>query len=223
MTTTPSLQPRRISGWRFWIPLALQVMLILAIPAQAAYIQATGQLVTLQVAPVDPYDFLRGYYVTLSYDISNTNNLKELPGWEELQTTQPSDGTTQSSSEASATVDRTDFYVVMEAPQALQAQPPKAWKAVAISRDRPTNLPDNQVALKGRYEYGWVQYGLESYYIPEDQKDAINTQINELQFPPNVPWQERPNNPPIVVEVKVGSAGHSVPLNLWLGDRKYHF
>jgi uncharacterized membrane-anchored protein len=94
---------------------------------------------------------------------------------------------------------------------------------VAVNRDRPTNLPDNQQVIKGIYRYGRVFYGLETYYIPEDQRNDINSEISALQFPANVSPEQRPERPPIVVETKVDAQGNAVPLSFWLSDRQYAF
>jgi uncharacterized membrane-anchored protein len=99
--TSPSSTSHAIPGWRFWVPLVAQAIIILGVPAQALYTQMTGTTMILQVAPVDPYDILRGYYVTLGYDISLPDELKKLPGWDTLidaeaeangQTVEPKNG-----------------------------------------------------------------------------------------------------------------------------------
>ncbi len=89
LTTTPVLQGKQsqlshLPIWRLWVPLLLQTGLILASPIQPFYTQVTGKTVILQTAPVDPYDPIRGYSQTLSYDISRVENLRSLPGGKEL-------------------------------------------------------------------------------------------------------------------------------------------
>lgn len=205
---TPALEPlsppqarptqRRLPDWRLWLPLILQSLLIVAVPAQDAYTFATGKTVVLQTAPVDPYDFLRGYYQTLGYDISNAQNLSKLPGGELLQAT--TNGA---------------VYIVLEAPAGQSATPPKPWKPVRVSRDRPTNLAPNQIALKGQSD-GWrIVYGLETYFMPEDQRERVNQDISQIQ------QQQGPRA--FVVEVKVDANGNSVPVSLWVRDRNYQF
>jgi uncharacterized membrane-anchored protein len=202
-----------IPGWRFWLPLAAQVALILAVPAQAVYIQFAGRTAILQTAPVDPYDLLRGYYVTLSYDISRLETLQNLPGGEILVTPDWS-GQQPSLFEAGM-----PFYVVLQ-PASTAAQPsanslPQPWQPVRISGDRPTNLPSNQIALQGNYRRGNISYGLEAYYIPEDQRIEINEQISQSGQPGEAQA--------FVVEVKVEAQGQAVPISLWIGDQNYKF
>jgi uncharacterized membrane-anchored protein len=218
-TSLPSNSTSRsIPSWRFWVPLIAQAAIILAVPVQALYTQISGETLVLQVVPVDPYDIMRGYSVTLSYNISLPDRLKELPGWETLidteaaaqgQTTEPQNGQ--------------PIYVVLQAPNASEQQPPAAWTPVAVNGDRPTDLPDNQRVIKGIYRYGQVFYGLETYYIPEDQRNDINNEISALQLPAGVPPEQRPENPPIVVETKVDAQGNAVPITVWLSDRQYTF
>ncbi len=76
------IQPldRPKSSW-FGLGLAVQFLLMIAVPAPAIYTQMTGQRVILKTIPVDPYDPLRGYSTTLRYDISDMQLLRTLPGW----------------------------------------------------------------------------------------------------------------------------------------------
>ena len=196
--------------WRFVVPLLFQTLLILTVPAQAFFPLWLGRTVILQTAPIDPYDWLRGYSQTLSYDISLVDNLQKLPGWETLLT--------RIGSEKEWLESGTRFYLILEAPteQTADNKRPKPWKAVAVSRAHPNDLPDNQVALEGIVEYSRVNYGLERYYMPEDQRDEINTQIGVLT---RNSGQERP----FVVEAKVDSQGNAVPVSLWIGERNYRF
>ncbi|HEY9751030.1 MAG TPA: GDYXXLXY domain-containing protein [Allocoleopsis sp.] len=201
MTSAPSTS-RTLPSWRFWLPLLCQAALILAIPSQALYTQVTGRTVILKTAPVDPYDLLRGYSVTLSYDISRVDTLRQLPGWSEFE------------KQGAANSDRSAtrfFYLVLEAPKVADTNPPSPWRAVRISGDRPTNLASNQVLLRGQMRYGTVQYGLETYYIPEDERDQINQNINAANAA-----QANRGSQPIVVEVKVDAQGHAVPRSFWV-------
>lgn len=188
---------RRIPGWRFWVPLVCQAAFIVSIPAQDAYTHTTGKTIVLQTVPVDPYDLLRGYSQTLGYDISTPDNLKKLPGGNLIHAGQ---------------VDR--FYIVLQAPAETNATPPKPWKPVRVSAERPQNLPNNQVALQANHN-GWrLLYGLETYYMPEDQRQSINLDISQVQ---------QRQRQAFVVEAKVDRFGNAVPLSLWVRDRNYRF
>ncbi len=204
---------KSIPLWRLLLPLGFQVLLILAVPAQAIYIHLTGRTVILQTIPVDPYDLLRGYSQTLRYNISNIDTLKQLS---------EDDGLLQEKEDGSLAMipPKTTIYVILESPNSATAEnkPPFAWTPVAISSKLPTNLPANQIALRGeksRYSQ-WVDYGLETYYMPEDQRDRINQEIVQLQ-------QQSEGERTFLVEVKVDSRGNAVPVSLWFGDRYYRF
>ncbi len=199
---------KSMPSWRLWLPLLLQTALIISIPAQAIFIHLTGKTAILQTAPVDPYDFLRGYSQTLSYDISRRETLEKLPGWKELtRNRRPQEPIS--------------LYVILEAPDTqISSGRPLAWRAVKVASDRPTNLPNNQVVLKGLLRYGRVTYGVESYYFPEQQRQQLNDDINQAQES-NPGEQEKAQ--PFVVEVKVDSEGNAVPVSLWVRDRNYRF
>ncbi|NEO84240.1 MAG: GDYXXLXY domain-containing protein [Spirulina sp. SIO3F2] len=197
--------------WRFGLPLLLQTLIILAVPAQAMLTYFTGRTVILQTAPVDPYDLLRGYSQTLNYDVSTLNALEKLPGWDNLSFEERSDGSQPQFGLV--------IYVVLEHPPAdseSEGEIPQAWEPVRVSATMPKDLAANQITLRGIVNYSWVEYGLERYYMPEDQRDRINDEIQAIQ-------QEFGDEPPFVVEVRVRPNGHAVPVSLWVGDRNYRF
>ena len=197
-----------IAAWRLWVPLLIQMGLILSVPAQPIYTQLTGKTVVLRTVPVDPYDLFRGYSVRLNYDISRLEDLRHLSGWAELVRQNPG-------STSYALANGSNFYVILEQPKQSASSLPEAWKPVGVSSDRPASVAANQVALKGRYIYGSIAYGLETYYIPEEQREQINNDINQAQqFRPGQQRQEQP----IVVEVKVDAQGNAVPLSFWVSD-----
>lgn len=209
-TTPEVLKPQqlhRIPFWRLWLPLLFQTGIILAAPAQPFYTQLTGTTAILQTVPVDPYDPIRGYSQTLSYDISQTNNLQNLPGWQELMQPDITDPA------VNVVPVGTNLYVTLEAPTS-SSTPPTAWKPVRVSRDRPQNLAANQVAIKGKFTGNTVIYGLETYYMPEAQRDEINQSISQAQ-------RDQPQS--LVVEVKVDSQGRAVPISFWVNQRNYRF
>lgn len=218
---TPTQSPRSIAPWRFSLPLALQTGLFLAIPAGAFYTHLTGRTVTLQTEPIDPYDLMRGYSVTLNYTISNTAALQKLPGWQSLPR-QVNDY-----SRSTDLAPNTELFVILQAPAGGSSPLPQPWKPVAVTQNRPKNLPENQIALRGVAGYSRVAYGLETYYIPEDQRGQINQDISEAQRLQG----RRGAKATSVVDIKVNASGGATPLGLWLdtngaapgGVRNYRF
>lgn len=222
-----SITPNQVlSPWRFWIPLLFQAILITTIPAQAFYTFVTGKTVILQTAPVDPYDFLRGYYQTLSYDISNNSKLDKLPGWNDLKTETGSCYTPPGKPACKPPKfikDGMTVYVVLEAPKEINNSiPPVAWKPIRVSKENPNNLEPNQVVIKGKYQHWRILYGIETYYMPEDERERINNEINEAQ---RLNWQQgRGRKPqPFVVETRIDSRGNAIPISLWINNNNYRF
>lgn len=203
MTQSP-VQKKRLPSWRLLLPLFFQLAIIGSVPAQAVYTHLTGKTVILQTAPVDPYDLLRGYYQVLSYDISTPETLKTLPGWKELSNNQDN------------IPSGTAVYVILEQPtlQPTESPRPQAWEPTAVSSTLPNSLPANQIALKGESN-GWrIEYGLETYYMPEDQRVQVNQNITDAQ-------RNEPQS--FVVEVKVNAQGKAVPVSLWVRNQNYKF
>ena len=193
MTTTK----RTNSWWRFVVPFLLQLAIILIVPAKSAYTYNFGTQAVLQTQPVDPYDLLRGYSQTLSYDISRVNELKKFPGGEDLK--------------------KGDVFYITLQPETEKTQlAPTPSKIIKITPEFPQDLTE-QVALKGKViQHNRVSYGLETYYMPESQSQKIDREISKLQ-------RDSQGRRPFVVEIKVDRWGNSVPVSLWLENQKYSF
>jgi uncharacterized membrane-anchored protein len=199
---------RSIPAIQFLIPIALQSLIILAIPAQAIYTHVTGQTVFLKTAPVDPYDVMRGYSVALSYDVSQINVLKTLPGWKDV----PKGGINPRSAKPDSNYPKegTVLYVTIDPATAKTAKTsplPPLWTPIAVSSKQP-NIAPHQAVLKGRLKYGRIEYGLETYYMPESRRNEVNEAIRTQ---------------PSLIEAKVDRSGHATPIKLWVGDRVYEF
>ncbi|MFW6316635.1 MAG: GDYXXLXY domain-containing protein [Cyanobacteriota bacterium] len=200
-----------LSFKRFLLHLTFQIALIVAIPAQAIYTHFTGTEVVLQTVPVDPYDFLRGYSQTLRYNISPVEQLENLTGWESLVRQ------TRDNEEDTVPPDGTSFYVILQAPETENTSTrPTPWEPIAVRYERPADLGDQQVAIRGELNNRWVDYGLERYYFPEQQREELNQRIRRLLEAEN---EERP----FFVEVKVDERGNAVAVSLWLEDSSFRF
>lgn len=191
---------KKRKAWRFWVPLMIQAVLIVSVPLQSAVIYTTGKAVTLKTAPVDPYDFLRGYSQILRYEISNPETLSKIDGGDQIF-------------EDSYQPEEEIVFVTLQAPE-TEANTNAAWEPVKVSRDRPQQLANNEVVLKGIYQGRRIKYGLETYYMPEKQRDQINEEIREVR---------QDEDQAFLVDIKVNDKGKGVPISLWVGDRKYQF
>ena len=215
---TPVVQPspsvHSLPAWRFWLPLVIQLGVLIAIPSQDAYTYAVGTTIVLETRPIDPYDFLRGYSQTLSYQISDPDTLRSLPGGDVLQA--PRSGQI--------------FYLVLEKPEksentlpkvspseqsSTQENPPSFWQLIRVSETRPHPIAPDQVILQGKVDrYGSLEYGLERYYMPADRREQLSTEIGTVQWSDSDQFR---------VEAKVDDRGNAVPVSLWVSENRYEF
>ena len=164
----------------FALALSLQILILVGVPAQKIYTRATGRSVILKVAPVDPYSILSGYYVTLGYELNRPTAL--------LGEKLPVSGTTV-------------YTVVEQSSDGL-------WQPVEVTTSLPQALPGNRAFLRGRYT-GWqIEYGIENFYIPETQREAVAEDL--LKHPDKAR-----------VEIKVDRSGNAALVRLIIEDRVY--
>jgi uncharacterized membrane-anchored protein len=164
----------------FLAAVALQVLILLGVPARKAYTRATGRDVVLKVAPVDPYSILSGYYVILGYDISRPADFPSAPKFEPDEV----------------------IYAIVE------RQDDGVWKAAAIERELPKNLPANRIAIRGRWNEWRINYGIEEFYIPEEKRNVIADDLSKNQAEARV-------------DLKVDSQGNAALIRLRIQDRVY--
>ncbi len=212
-TPDQAQRPQRFSLWAIALPLLLQAILVGMVPLQAAIATALGQTVVLRTVPVDPYDPFRGYYTALRYDISQRGILSTLEGWNRLKSElePPTSATLLEAGQP--------FYVVLQAPSTAAAitpdLAPAAWQPIAVTAERPRDLPADQLALKGLYHRDRIVYGLERYYLPEAKRIDLEEQIRAAQTA-----EEQPR---LMVEIRIGPWGNAVPIALWLQDQRVEF
>ncbi|MFN7949120.1 MAG: GDYXXLXY domain-containing protein [Blastocatellia bacterium] len=129
----------------------VQTLILAAVPARRVYTLSTGRSVVLKVAPVDPYNVLSGYYVTLGYEISRPESFPNA--------TRPQTWAM--------------IYAVVEKGS------DGIWHPVSLEKTLPQNLPPDRAVLRGRME-GWrIVYGIEEFYIPETKRTAIADDLNK--------------------------------------------
>jgi uncharacterized membrane-anchored protein len=165
----------------FVVAVAAQLFIIAAVPAQKVYTIVTGKTILLKTAPVDPYSVMSGYYVTLGYEISNP---KGLTGWKEGSEGRP-------------------VWVI------LQADPNGIWNAVSV-HDKQPSVPKDCVMIKGRTSRWRVEYGIETYFIPEEARDKVSQDL-------------RSHSKEAKAEVKVDSSGNAAIIKLIIQDRVYEY
>ena len=193
MTNLPQqAESRSFPHWRFWFPLAAQLLIVLAIPLPRAITLATGDTVYLSTMPVDPYDLLRGRYVTLRYQIQNPSVLGDLPR-----------------RSAKPAFDWEEIFITL-APPEDDLDPTAPWQPVEVNYRYPQEVEPQQVVIRG--EQGrrgrWIDLGLGEYYIPEEIGDALEDDIRDH------PRETR-------AEVKVDRWGNAALVSVWVQDREY--
>ncbi len=136
----------------FLVAICLQSVLLFVGPAQRAYTYLTGVPATLKTVPVDPYDPVRGYSVTLNYDISSPLRVPGALGFHEGQI----------------------VYVTLQKPTGNTA-----WTVVRYQSERPKNLPADQLFLQGTFHNNRIRYGIETYYVPEEKIQEVNQALRD--------------------------------------------
>ncbi|MEM9568846.1 MAG: GDYXXLXY domain-containing protein [Cyanobacteria bacterium P01_E01_bin.34] len=193
----------------FALAVVAQVGIVLAIPLPKALTLATGTSIFLETRPIDPYDPLRGRYVTLDYFLEDPPSIETIPGYlsiDEIEVT------------FEQMPDR--IYFIMEprdptAPESSEPNPVIAWEAVEITYRLPEELEQGQQVLAGELKVShynvWhaaIDLGLDSYFIPETIGDELEDDIR----------RHRENT---LVEVKVDRRGNSALVGVWVEDRQY--
>jgi len=166
----------------FVLAVAAQFLILAAAPAQKIYTRAMGRSVMLKIRPVDPYNMLSGYYVTLNYEIADPGSF--------------ANPVNASNGER--------VYAILE------RRNDGVWRQVSLSKSRPTNLPENRIAIRGRYTYSRIGYGIEEFFIPEDKRAEIEEGL-------------RKNHDQARVEIKVDSEGNAALVRMLVGDRVYDY
>ena len=133
---------KRTSLVAYIVAVVIQILILVAVPARKVFTMATGKTVILKVQPVDPYNILSGYYVTLGFDISRVDAFPNAGGLSQ------------------GFSDRAWVYAIVEKGD------DGTWKPVSLEHELPANLPENRAALLGRINHGAIRYGIEEFYIP---------------------------------------------------------
>ena len=208
--TTKRLK-KRVTSWRFWVPMALQLALILPIPLRNTYTELAGETIILKTVPVDPYNWLQGYYQVLSYEtISDQEEVAKLSGGEFLENYYS---------------DRRPFYLVFAQVPMTEAgdnpgdnpgasSAPGDWQPVRVSKARPEDVADNELFIKGYAEGGFIRYNLERYYMPEELRNELNATISDLR---------REDPQAVKMEVKVDRFGGAVAVALLMDGKRFEF
>jgi uncharacterized membrane-anchored protein len=166
----------------FILAVVAQLLILAAVPAQKIYTRAVGKSVMLKIQPVDPYNILSGYYVTLNYEISSPASFGESGG----------------------------NYRGERVYAILEKRSDGLWHPGLLAQALPANLPENRIAIRGRYSYWRIEYGIEEFFIPEAKRGEIEEELRKN------PDQAR-------VEIKVDSNGNAALVRLLVGNKAYDY
>ncbi|MCW2277847.1 GDYXXLXY domain-containing protein [Heliophilum fasciatum] len=177
---------------RYWaLLLGFQVLVLLALAGSHYWIIDQGTTIRLQTLPIDPRNLFMGDYVALGYPFSEVD-LQEMPN----------DLITEEASEDEAeALSGTSVYALLTPQNGLH-------QAIGIYRNPPA-LADDQVLLRGKIVYAFrrppgppenpetwafekkpeadvplhrfirVNYGLESFYVPEGTGGEYEERIRQ--------------------------------------------
>jgi uncharacterized membrane-anchored protein len=164
--------------WPFLVAVAVQALIVAGVPARRAYTLATGRTVFLKTRPVDPYDILSGYYVTLSYDVSDSGRLPGKPAFKEGEAV---------------------YLVLTEGEDGF-------WHAQSASARWPEAVPAGAVVLRGESKgWGSIAYGIESYFIPEGMGEEIEDGLRRARDRTRVEVKVDASGRAALVRLHVGS------------------
>lgn len=195
--------------WRLLVPLLIQAGIILAVPTQAMFTNLTGRDVILQTVAQDPNNVVGDFALNLEYNISRVENLRNLPGWDEL--------VRRNQGRNRQLLPGTNLYVILQEQRFASGRGvPSPWRPVRVSNNMPQSLPSNQVALRGVYQNNTISYGVESYYLPEQERQQITGDIFQ-SVQQNFGGRGREIRP-ITVRVRVDPQGNAIPVSLWVSD-----
>ncbi|BAZ06926.1 hypothetical protein NIES3974_35880 [Calothrix sp. NIES-3974] len=214
---TPSqVNKKRSSNWSLWrltIPLGLQTGLLLLLTTPHLYIQLVGNPITLHTDPIDPYDWLQAHSLSLNLPISRVETLHKLPGWQELTRQYPG-----SDPKYYPLREGTRIYLTLQkSPTPGSNTSNRPWKPIAISSNYPERLAPHQIALKGYYQHGIINYGMENYPIP-----TVLRRQAQLESPLSHNMRASQSQP-ILITIKVDPQGNAIPMEMKIGDRIYKF
>ena len=127
----------------FAAAVAVQVVILVLVPARKAMTRATGRTVLLKVEPVDPYSVLSGYHVVLGFEISRPSQDFRAP----------------ESGEPACTV--------------IEQGADGVWHPVAWAATRAGDLPEDRLAICGKSQGWRIEYGIEDFFVPEARREEI--------------------------------------------------
>ena len=164
--------------------IVLQCAIIAAVPAPKLFARLTGKTITIKTAPVDPYDFLSGYHMILNYEISRLDPNLAAQGIYHRN-------------------NQTLYSVLVKGEDYV-------WHSQSVHTSFPEDVPDGAVVIKGKWQRGRIQYGIEKFFIPEENRGDIESDF-------------RNNRRQALIDIKVDRFGNAALVRLRVDDRVYEY
>jgi uncharacterized membrane-anchored protein len=147
---------------RILIAVALQTLALAYMIVERQAMLSSSRVVTLKVVPVDPRDIFRGDYVILSYEISRLDPTK---------------------------IEGDDKFGYGEKVLVTLIQSGDTWTATAIAHGKPVMVQGGVIIQgtvqafdandTGQTTSVSVNYGIESYFVPEGTGHAIEAEARQ--------------------------------------------
>ncbi len=139
----------------FIIAMLIPTIAILAFIGYNYYTYSLGEEILLKTVPVDPWDLFRGDYVNLRYEITTIDL---------------------------AHIRYTGNFTVGDDIYAVLSEGEKFWSITKVGNHKPA-LQSNEVCMKGKVTSSYgnqlrVEYGIESYFVPEGKGRDIELNIS---------------------------------------------
>lgn len=179
MTATP-----RLGWWRLGAMVGLQLILLALIAFPRVEAIRSGATVWLRTTPVDPYDPLAGYYVTLRYEVER-EALEARPDLAQ--------GT------------RLWLTLVPGQPATEARDAPPVWRLQAVHTERPLGP---EAAVRATLKNGRVRIdGAGRFFVPEDARARVEEALREAPEPALVELRVGADGVAVVRSLWVGSRG----------------
>lgn len=172
--------------FKFYLMVGLQVLFLGLIIGFKGITLITGKTVLLETVPVDPRSLFRGDYVILNYKISRLDLNKVSTNYRDFR-----QGDT--------------VYIVLR-------EAGKFWTAKSVSKTKPV-VRNGEVYIKGKVTRRYdntlmVEYGIESYFVPEGAGKEIERARNARR---------------ISVKVAVNKSGNAIIKQILVDDKPLRF
>jgi len=195
--------------YKFIIVFALWLILILAFVGFKEYSIQTGTKILLKTVPVDPRDIFRGDYVYLNYEISNiaVNQFEKKEDGKMPDISIEGNANIQQDSGGYQSGDT--IYVLLE-------KNTTANDTAYVIKNYSHEKPAEGLFIVGKVQYAYnnrinVQYGIESYFVPEGEGKKIEQAINN-----------RTDNIIVYAQVSVDRFGNGVLMHLFFNQDEFH-